>query len=365
MRSVSAAAIALLAFAAPPAFAQSAEPFDPRAYQNQIVGESTQVLVLGSPHLSGAPDTFAPAVLDPILQRLEAFRPDVIAIEGLPGESIHALWSYRETYPEVATTYGGYLMMLSTMTRYDLQLDMPEAEAELRRTLASWPAEPTPAQRRRLAALFVASGDLNSALVQWWRLPQAERIEGDGIIQRLITEFDKYDRERRNENHMIGARLAVRLGLERVFPIDDHGSDDVVLDHSTDLEAFWQEPWAAALMNDPAFTPLREASSHLRNPRQALETYQMLNAPQTGHTDADGQWLNMINRASPNSVGRTRVAEWETRNLRMAANIREVAARHPGGRILVITGSAHKPWLDAYLRMMSDVQVVDASAVLR
>lgn len=343
----------------------AAQPFDPRTYQNQIVGERTQVMVLGSPHLSGAPSNFDPAVLEPLLQRLEAFRPDIIAIEGLSGESIQTLWTYREIYPEVATTYGGYLMMLSTMTRYDLQLDMAEAEAEVRRTLATWPEEPTPAQRRRLAALFVASGDLNSALVQWWRLPPAERVEGDGVIQRLITEFALYDRERRNENHMIGARLAVRLGLERVYPIDDHASDDVMLARGADLEAFFAEPWLTDLMNDPAFTPLREAASNLRTPRQALQTYQMLNTPAVGITDANGQWLSMINRASPNHVGRTRVAEWETRNLRQVANIREVISHQPGARVLVITGSAHKPWFDAYLRMMTDVQVVDAVEVLR
>jgi hypothetical protein len=33
--------------------------------------------------------------------------------------------------------------------------------------------------------------------------------------------------------------------------------------------------------------------------------------------------------------------------------------------VLVIVGSAHKPWLDAYLRMMSDVEVADAARVLR
>jgi len=49
----------------------------------------------------------------------------------------------------------------------------------------------------------------------------------------------------------------------------------------------------------------------------------------------------------------------------MAANIREMSTRHPGGRFLVIVGSAHKPWLDAYLSMMSDVRVVDAQTVLR
>jgi hypothetical protein len=72
----------------------------------------------------------------------------------------------------------------------------------------------------------------------------------------------------------------------------------------------------------------------------------------------------MLNRQSPNQVGRFRVALWEARNLRMVANIRDVAARHPGGRVLVIVGSAHKPWFDAYLDMMVDVEVIDTSAVL-
>lgn len=73
----------------------------------------------------------------------------------------------------------------------------------------------------------------------------------------------------------------------------------------------------------------------------------------------------MLRRESPNAVGRTRVAEWETRNLRQVANIREVASQRPGGRVLVIVGSAHKPWFDAYLSMMTDVAIVDAARVLR
>lgn len=363
MKPLAFALAVMLAGAAPPALAQT-QPFDPRAYQNQIVGEPTQVLVLGSPHLSGAPDNFDPAVLELLLQRLEAFRPDIIAIEALSGESINALWEYREIYPEVATGYGGRVMNLATMTRHALQLDFAGAEAEVRRTLASWLAEPTAAQRRRLTALFLASGDPNSALVQWWRLPASERIAEDGITPQLVTELATYD-TRKNENHMIGSRLAVRLGLERLYPIDDHGSDDVVLNRGEDLEAFMQEPWLAELMSDPGFTPLREAGRNLRTPRQALQTYQMLNGVEAGHTDANGQWLNMINRPSPNNVGRTRVAEWETRNLRQIANIREVISHRPGARLLVITGSAHKPWFDAYLRMMTDVEVVDASAILR
>ena len=94
----------------------------------------------------------------------------------------------------------------------------------MRRTLAEWPASPTPAQRRRLAALLAASGDHNSALVQWWRLDPAERIADDNVTALLAAQFAAYD-TRRNENHLIAARLAARLGLDRVFAVDDQSDD--------------------------------------------------------------------------------------------------------------------------------------------
>lgn len=360
MKTVLAAAT-LLAAAVAPAFAQD---FDPRAYQRRVVGEPTQVLVLATPHLSGTPDDFDPAVLEPLLDRLAAFRPDIIAIEALSGESIDALWRYREIYPEVATSYGGRAMTMAAGVRHGLQLDMADAEAEARRTLADWPAEPTAAQRRRLAALFVASGDPHSALVQWWRLDPAERIAEDGVSAPMAEQMAQYD-TRRNENHLIGARLAVRLGLERLYPVDDHASDDVVLSRMADLEAFFAEPWVGEMMADERFRPMREAAQNLTTPQQALATYRMLNSPAAGQTDSDAQWLSMIQRRSPNDVGRTRVAEWETRNLRQVANIREAIAGQPGARVLVIVGSAHKPWFDAYLGMMTDVRLVDARRALR
>ena len=74
-------AVTLALAIATPAAAQN-RPFDPRDYQSQQVGEATQVLVIGTPHLSGAPDSFDPAVLEPLLARLAAFHPDAIALEA-------------------------------------------------------------------------------------------------------------------------------------------------------------------------------------------------------------------------------------------------------------------------------------------
>jgi hypothetical protein len=360
------AAIAMAAASlAAPALAQTGDaPFDPRAYQSRTHGQLTQVLVLGTPHLSGTPDDFDPAVLEPLLDRLAAFDPDVIAIESLSGESLYTLRAYDEIYDGTADFFGRAAFVMAALGRAGTGLDLPEAEAEVRRTLADWPEAPTPAQRRRLAALFAASGDPNSALVQWWRLDPAERKASDELRQPLVDQLEAYAAGR-NERHMVAVRLAARLGLERVYPTDDHLGDGVVQAHVDDLTAFMAEPGFRETIDTPAFQRLVNAAKHSATGEEMLETYRFLNSPEAGRLDADGQWLRMIDRPSPNNVGRVRLAGWESRNLRQVAQIREAAAQAPGGRVLVIVGSAHKPWFDAYLGMMTTLEVVDAGAVLR
>ena len=59
------------------------------------------------------------------------------------------------------------------------------------------------------------------------------------------------------------------------------------------------------------------------------------------------------------------VAWWETRNLRIAANIRSTFQQNPDARVLSIIGATHKGYLDAYLDMMQDVRLVDAMQFLK
>jgi hypothetical protein len=340
------------------------EGFDPREYPRHVAGAPTQILVLGTPHLSGTPEGWDPALLEPLLERLSGFRPDVITIEALSGQAVAALWNYRHIYGDTAQTYGGRTMMMAAAGSVGTGLGMAEAEAEARRLLRAWPEAPTPAQRRRLAALFAAAGDPYSALVQWWRLDPGERRAADSINAALATQLDELG-ARRNENHLIGSRLAARLGLERVHPMDAHDDDTLTPEQ---MEIFGRQifqPMGERLRADPRFRPLMEAAERLRTADELMATYRMLNRPETGQVNADLEWLPMMDRATPGNVGRVRLAGWEIRNLRMAANIRQASAAAPGGRVLVIVGSGHKPWLDAYLAMMTDVQLVDAQTVLR
>lgn len=374
MSTLAAAAALISACASPPEAPEApaltvemppvpARAFDPRDLQPLVYGQKTQVLVLATPHLSNTPEGFDAAVLEPLLARLAAFNPDIIVIENLSGESIHGLKTYEAIYPESAATYGGRLLKGAALAEAELKLGLPEAEAEVRRTLREWPADPTDAQRRHLAALFTAAGDTHSALVQWWRLPEAGRIAGDGVSPDLAAYFAEYD-TRKNESHQIASRLAARLGLERVHAADDHHADDLLTFMQADLMAFFEDVDLEAIIADPANAPIIKAGERLTTPQQALETYRFLNTPEAGVADVALQWQIMLDRPTPNDVGRLRMAEWEARNLRQVAHIREAMAAAPGGRVLVIVGSAHKPWFDAYLDMMADVEVVDALKVL-
>lgn len=374
MSTLAAAAALISACASPPEAPEApaltvemppvpARAFDPRDLQPLVYGQKTKVLVLATPHLSNTPEGFDAAVLEPLLARLAAFNPDIIVIENLSGESIHGLKTYEAIYPESAATYGGRLLKGAALAEAELKLGLPEAEAEVRRTLREWPADPTDAQRRHLAALFTAAGDTHSALVQWWRLPEAGRIAGDGVSPDLAAYFAEYD-TRKNESHQIASRLAARLRLERVHATDDHHADDLLTFMQADLMAFFDDVDLEAIIADPANAPIIKAGERLTTPQQALETYRFLNTPEAGVADVALQWQIMLDRPTPNDVGRLRMAEWEARNLRQVAHIREAMATAPGGRVLVIVGSAHKPWFDAYLDMMADVEVVDALKVL-
>src|SRR3954470_14841546 len=161
--------------------------FDPRSWKTSIAGPPTEVVVLGTLHLGqlkgGLKDSFGPALVAPLLDKLAAFKPTIITIEGLSGESCDLLTTYKAVYPDVADQY----CLTTELAQKATGLGVPAAEAEAQKLLNSWPAQPTPAQRRHLAAVFLAANQRASAAVQWLRIPDAERRAGDGLDDALVA----------------------------------------------------------------------------------------------------------------------------------------------------------------------------------
>ncbi|MDB5756438.1 MAG: hypothetical protein JWR56_2866 [Massilia sp.] len=327
---------------------------DLTSLDRDMVGPRSQVLVLGTMHLNGMPAGFNPASLDGVLNRLAAFRPDIITIETESGEEC----DLAARHP---AKYGPDYCAPTDAAKAATGLDVPAAIAEVNKTLKAWPAQPTPAQRRRLAALFLAANDTASAYVQWLQLPEAERRAGDSLNAALVEMLGRIA-TRNNENYQLAARLAARLGLQRVHAVDNHTGDRIDV---ADIKAFVrgiEAAWAAGRAELNEREKLQQALSQAPD---LLPLYRYVNDPEGLRVSADVNVRASMRAKSPEGYPQIWVAGWEIRNLRMVANIRETFRERPGARVLSIVGASHKPWFDGWLGQLQGVDIVDVAEVLK
>lgn len=361
-KTLIASAGALLCLAAGAQAGDSYRPgFDPSQLKQSARATPNQVLVLGTAHLSALPKQFDPAGLAPVLDRLAAWQPQMISVEALSGAQCDYLRRYSFRYADAASTY----CWDPKPAREATGLEVPAATAEMERLLAAWPVRPAPAQRRHLAAVMLAAGERASALVQWLRLDSSERRAADGIDQTLAEYLDKLV-TRRDETYLIAVPLAVRLGLERVYPVDDHTADFTLRDGADEeaagvaIKRLWDNPASARRKAEDA-----TLHAGLSTPEGVLALYRAYNQPGQSRVVFDSDFGAALQDTAGRQYGRIYLTSWETRNLRMAANIRDLFGAEPGKRMLTIVGASHKGYYEAYLHMMHDVLVVDTASILR
>jgi hypothetical protein len=325
-----------------------------KGLDRDMAGPRAQLLVLGTVHLREMPKGFDPATLDGVLDRLAAFKPDLITIEAVSGEEC----DLAARHP---ARYGLDFCAATDVARKSTGLEVPAALAEVDKALKAWPAQPTPAQRRHLASLFLAANDRASAYVQWLQLPEAERREGDGLDAALLDLLGKLA-TRTDESYLIAARLAARLGLQRVHAADNHTGDNIVV---ADEEAFGREIKAAWAAGRAELNEREKRLQALKRGNDLLPLYRYVNDPGYLQALTDVNVRAALRAKAPMGYPQVWVAGWETRNLRMVANIREAFRERPGARVLTIVGASHKPWFDTWLGQMQGVDIVDAVAVLK
>jgi len=337
--------------------------FDPSTLKGPAKGKPNEVIVLGTAHLAQLSSTFQPVSLQALHERLLTWKPKIIAIENLSGPQCDQMRRYPQRYRRTIIKFCTWDPAPALATT---GLDVPGATAEVDRLLASWPTAPTPSQRRHLAAVFLASGEPISALVQWLRLPEEERHTGDGLDKVLVTALDsrRFGRGPRGEDTLIAAPLAAALGLERVVSMDDHSISDVPNPGQDGYEKALVTAW-----NNPANARRMRLYEHLfanvSNAENLMSLYRAINDTSQAMSIYASDFGAVLEETSPQQFGRDYIASWEGRNLRMASNIREAIGNHPGNRTLVIVGVSHKWYLEAYLNQMHDVRIVSSDEVLR
>lgn len=164
-----------------------------------------------------------------------------------------------------------------------------------------------------------------------------------------------------NESYSIAARLAGRLGLEQLFYADDHGSYIYADGEKESYGARVSEPWPSE--DDPCQAHFKSPSTKLVE-GDVFGAYRELNDVNYQRTQMSCDWKRTMNDAEPEQYGRQYTMGWEARNLRMVSLIMTAAITEPGGRVLSIVGASHKPYFEAYLDQMHDVEIVNTDTVL-
>lgn len=338
-------------------FAQAVYLADQAALQR---GGLSQIAILATSHLSSLPADFDRSRLTPLLNRLAAFAPDKIMIEALSGPQCDYLRDYQFIYPDTAEQY----CYDPSIARKALQLSGAEAAKQIAELLTKETKDRPAAQRRRLSALFMAAGNPVSALVQWLRLPQTDRISADGLTPELVSQLEKRSLQM-NENVSIAAALAVQLGHEQVYPVDDHTGDAAIgqMDNTvfgSEIRQIWDNEWAkkrSALLDQQQQNVVQNKEASV------LEWYRYTNSINESLLAVAGDFAAAAGAKMPGNTGRKYLAYWETRNMRMAANIREAIGAD--SKVLAIVGSGHKAYYERYLGVSSDLKIVDIRPLLQ
>ena len=321
-----------------------------------MTGPRAQVLVLGSIHLRYMPDTFDPASLNTLLDRLATFKPQIITIEIQSGMECDMF----ARHPDILGS--AYNCVATDKAKAATGLDLSAAIAQVYKTLKAWPAQPTPAQRRQLAALYLAAGNPSSALTQWLQLPVAERHAEDTLNAELVDILGKLE-SNKDEIYQIAARLAARLGLPGVVAADDHTGDNIDVNDAKAWAKSLEAAWAQGKTTE--WLDMEKKVQELKRAPDLLPLYRLVNNPPHMRMDADMNVGASLRANSPDGYPQWFVAGWEIRNMRMVANIRETFRERPGARVLSVVGHSHKAWFDNWLGQMQGIDIIDAAKLLK
>lgn len=322
-------------------------------------GERTQVFVLGTAHLNTLGDRFNSAALDGLVAILEKYRPQAIGVESLSGPQIAA---FTQDYAFAPALKEFAKVKVEAGAKAQQALGQTASKAYRNAiALIGGPPKEIEKNRSRLVLELLAGYELDSAALQWSYLTAQERDE-DTVVPRDLRGVLDQRLQSRNEIVTIGIRLARALTLQSLVWIDDHQAADAETKLLPRLvEAFKTNPVLSTAMKST--TLYADSGKLLRESFEkgdALPYYRDVNSLGFGAKDVDLQWGSFLRSKLADQIDRSHLALWEVRNLQIAANIRRLTADHPGGRVLVIIGAAHKPFLESYLQQMADIDVVRA-----
>ncbi|WP_413472821.1 DUF5694 domain-containing protein [Shewanella baltica] len=321
----------------------------------------TQVMILGTSHLSTIKNQLEESSLSPIIQILEDFQPTAIGVEALRAEDIITMLNGSDEYQPVLTEFvGDTLLLLAKKEQEDLGVSAKEAIAKLN-VLLDAPAF-TAKQRIEVIKFAIAGYNKDTAALNW------RYVDERSAIKTLSVELQQYLNKRiqsNNETNALAATLALKLNINRLYPIDDHLDKDL---YSGMLERLMDSYNASkafkAFSTSEYINKLERLKAQGAESGDWLPLFTWVNSDEYMSDVIDKEWRLFVDEDLDVEAALSRIALWEIRNLNMASNIMRVVANHVGGKVIIVVGSSHKVFLDQYLSNMIGVKIVQFNDML-
>jgi hypothetical protein len=168
-----------------------------------------------------------------------------------------------------------------------------------------------------------------------------------------------------DERVQVGYRLAHRLGLERVYAIDEQDREGQPSYFPFEDVQRWAEANGGGERLGAMHGEIAALLADLER-RQAVETASQLlvgiNAPERIRWDQGFYARLMTFGAGDHQPGAVLNARWYARNAQIFARLLQVA--RPGDRIVVVYGSGHNYWLRQMVETMPGFVLVEPSEYL-
>lgn len=328
------------------------------------------ITVVGTRHLLGMAQPPSAVQFAHTIDALSAFEPTQVCLERMSGERIEALIAdpARHGATFQSKWHGRPLASIVVPTGITLQLILErrpaDAREEAREILVRWNELDT-ADRIRAIGLQLAGFEFHSAVLNWSWLDGGERAEARDMLGPGTVDVLDEALESVHEVYSLGVPLARKAGLHELCTADSQEDETAGMLAALQRggEAVLEDPQVTARFDE--LTAQSEAVWRPESGPGALTAMlRFFNGDEYAELDRRLQWDTL--REFDNEAGafHRRLMHWHARTAEISAELFRALARGPQERVLLIIGSAHRPFTEADLRAQPWIDVMPASVLL-
>ena len=322
--------------------------------------QRTALMVLATPHLRALGTDFHPGAMEGVLAALERFAPTEICIENLSADALASLEVRGGTALD-ADDNNQAKTVLAAIHAAQTGLGSSCLEARDASEKLMQKDVLSDADHAELAVLLLASADRGSAILHWaYAGPAARDVQRAKAPAATYLELAL---GRADEVSQLAVPLAMRRKLRRLRSVDNPLDDEHLASVPEAAYAdMLKSPRVKTVVEDKVYAADAQLLKDANARGDLLPVYVRMNTAAYATHDVDTQWGVFWRIHHPSGLDRNRYALWEARNLQIAAEVAQVTALPVGGRVLVLFGAAHKPFLDEAFDHQVHVRRVELGA---